>query len=149
VALQTKSAPEWRRWMICYARDLASSGDEGRLRELLGELLGPLRSGSGSGAAGQEGGWQPQVRPLPYPLPARGDLCQACGARSRAAARRAPSAPPAAPAPAQVLGLDKRAFLRTEVLREVGRTRQHQRLVNEYVELLAEVAREQPAAMQQ
>jgi protein HIRA/HIR1 len=64
VALQTKSAPEWRRWMICYARDLAASGDEGRLRELLGELLGPLRSGGGSGggAAGQEGGWQPQVR---------------------------------------------------------------------------------------
>jgi hypothetical protein len=49
----------------------------------------------------------------------------------------------------QVLGLDKRAFLRNEVLREVGRTRQHQRLVNEYVELLAEVARQQPAAMQQ
>jgi hypothetical protein len=106
VALQTRSAAEWRRWMICYSRDLAASGDEGRLRELLGELLGPLRGGS---AAGQEGGWQPQV-----------------------------------------LGLDKRSFLRNEVLREVGRTRQHQRLVNEYVELLNEAAAgEKPAAMQQ
>lgn len=45
-----------------------------------------------------------------------------------------------------MLGLDKRSFLRAEVLREVGRTRQHQKLVSEYTEYLREAGREGQAA---
>jgi hypothetical protein len=54
--------------------------------------------------------------------------------------------PPPRPPASQVLGLDKRSFLRAEVLREVGRTRQHQKLVSEYTEYLREAGREVQAA---
>ena len=40
----------------------------------------------------------------------------------------------------QVLGLDKRKLLREEVLRDISRNRSNQRLVNEFAELLDEIA---------
>lgn len=52
-----------------------------------------------------------------------------------------PPPPPPLSLPLQVLGLDKRSFLRAEVLREVGRTRQHQKLVSEYTEYLREAGK--------
>lgn len=39
----------------------------------------------------------------------------------------------------RMLGLDKRAVLRGEVLRDIGRNRANQRLVNEFTELLAQL----------
>lgn len=43
-------------------------------------------------------------------------------------------------APQRLLGLDTRKLLSHDVLREVARDRSHQRLVNEFQELLSEAA---------
>ena len=108
-------------------------GDEGRLRELCEELLGPVRRSSAppASAAGGEGGGGAAPPSAPDDM----QPAAAAATASPAGAGTGVGTPAAA-----LPGLDGRALLREDVLREMSRDRANQRLVSEFQELLAECA---------
>lgn len=127
-ALALQSAADYRRWLLTYARHLSAEADEPRLRELCSELLGPPRaSGAGKASASAAAGTSVQH-----------DGGAASGADGAAGQRQQDAA--AGVWQPTVLGIDKRELLRKEVLRDIGRNRANQRLVNEFTELLSRVA---------
>ena len=105
----------------------AGEGDEGRLRELCEELMGPVRrssqemASSGAPPAGNAG-----------PSRSSADVDMAPDGRQQQIALHLGQQQHAMP------GLDRRAMLREDVLREMSRNRALQRLVGELQELLAE-----------
>jgi len=151
-ALAMRSPAEWRRWLLVYVRFLCVEGDEVRARAPLPQA--PLPAGrQGRGVAAFAGPFcrrpearcrraavrfrahappQPQGRlrevvedlmgPLRWSPETHG------GGGEGAAAAAAPDADAWQPA---VLGIDKRGFLRHEVLAEVSRARSSQRLAAE------------------
>lgn len=106
-----------------------------RLRELCAELLGPARSSGTAAAASPDtpaGGAAAAASAAQQPAGAAGDAAggppgNGGGGGSGQPGRWQPA----------VLGIDKRELLRREVLRDIGRNRANQRLVNEFAELLA------------
>lgn len=103
---------------------LSGEADEVRLRELCTELMGPLN--------------HPGVAASPTDESAGGGSTAAASmaAASSSGRRAGPQTQGWQP---EVLGLCKRTLLRTEVLRDIGRNRANQRLVNEFTELLSDL----------
>lgn len=103
-----------------------------RLREVCTELLGPLHHGG--------------APPLLQGSPSTATAGAPAGATASTGGERAAELQRQHGWQPTVLGLDKRALLRGELLRDIGRNRANQRLVNEFAELLAHLP-PQPAGI--